>query len=326
MKAFVTGATGFVGSHLADKLLESGFDVSCLIRETSNLRWLQNKNIKLIKGTLFDKDKLKNELKDSDYVFHSAGVVKAKNKQGYIRGNVEATKSLIEIAYEANPRLKKFIHISSQAVCGPNPDDNPIDENYKPKPITTYGATKLQAEEEVKKFKAKIPVNIIRPPAIFGPRDNEILIYFKTFQNGLNSIIGFGKKYLSLVYVEDLINGILLAAEKGIPGETYFICSDRAYDWDEISTVTSWILSKNPIKIKIPHWLVYTSGFFAEFFSLFSSKASTLNLEKCRDITRKNWVCSNAKAKRELGFIEEFTLEEGFRKTIEWYKEKKWLK
>ena len=326
MKAFVTGATGFLGSHIADRLLDMGFEVSCFIRGSSNTRWIQNKKINLVEGTLFQKNKLSEVLKDTDYIFHSAGVVKAKNKRGYIYGNVETTKSLIEIAYNANPNLKKFIHISSLATCGPNPDNRPIDENYNPKPITTYGRTKLQAEYEVLKYKDKIPINIIRPPAIFGPRDTEILIYFKTFQKGLNSIIGFGKKYLSLIYVEDLVNGIMLAAEKGKDGEIYFISSDNAYNWNEISEVTSKILEKKPFKIRIPHWVVYTSGFFAEIFSLFSSKAPTLNIEKCKDITRKNWVCSNEKAKRELGFTEKYTLEESFTKTIEWYQEHKWLK
>jgi len=325
MKAFVTGGTGFVGSHLIDKLLEKEYQVTCLIRETSNLKWLKNKNIELINASIFDKEKLIDVLKDKDYIFHVAGVVKAKNKNGYYKGNVLATKTLLEACYIANPKLKKFIHISSLATCGPNPNGNPIDEKYNPKPITTYGRTKLQAEEEVLKYKDKFPINIIRPPAIFGPRDTEILIYFKTFQKGLNSIIGFKKKHLSLIYVEDLIHGILLSAEKGINGETYFISSDKGYDWDEISDVTSKILNKKPFKIYIPHSLVYTVGTMAEAFSVFSSKAPTLNIEKCKDIT-KNWVCSNNKAKIELGFNENFTLEESFKKTIEWYKNNNWLK
>ena len=326
MKAFVTGATGFVGSHLADRLLTLGFDVYCLRRKTSNIRWLQGKNVKFVDGDLFDNEVLGKVLIDVDYVFHVAGVVKSKSKDGFYRGNTLATKNLIELTYKSNPKIKKFVFVSSQAVCGPNPDDKPITEEYIPRPITTYGITKLKSEEEVLKFKDKIPVSIVRPPAIFGPRDTEILIYFKTFSKGLNSIIGFGDKYLSLVYVDDLIDGIIAASgEKVKSGEIFFICSDSSYNWNEIAETTSIILNKKPVKIRIPHFVVFTVGAISQCLSAFSKNAATLNIEKCKDITRKRWVCSNEKAKRILGFNPANSLEEGFRKTINWYKENNWL-
>lgn len=327
MKALITGSTGFVGSHLADSLLEKGYEVYCLIRKTSNLRWLKGKNVHFVEGDLFSNDVLSKTIKNMDYIFHVAGVVKAKNKEGFLRGNYQATKNLLELTLENNPNIKKFIHISSGAVCGPNPDDKPMDELYNPKPVTTYGITKRMAEEEVIKYKDKFPVVIIRPPAVFGPRDTEILVYFKTFAKGLNSVIGFKEKYLSLVYVEDLVNGILLAAEKNTEsGSIYFICSDKEYNWNDIGNITSKLLGKKALKLRIPHWLVYTVGANAQFFSIFSKNAATLNLEKCLDITRKKWVFSNEKAKKELGFKEKYSLEESFRKTIDWYKEMNWIK
>jgi dihydroflavonol-4-reductase len=327
MKAFITGATGFVGSHLVDRLLEKGYDVFCLVRKTSNLQWLKDKNIHLVEGDLFSNDVLAATIKDMDYIFHVAGVVKSKDKAGFEKGNFLATKNLLELTLKNNPNIKKFIHISSGAVCGPNPDDKPMDEKYEPKPKTTYGITKKMAEDEVIKFKDKLPVVIIRPPAVFGPRDTEIFIYFKTFAGGLNSVIGFKEKYLSLIYVDDLVNGIILAAEKNTAsGSIYFICSDKEYNWNEIGNTTSKLLGKKAIKLRIPHWLVYTVGAIAQSFSIFSKKAATLNLEKCFDITRKKWVFSNEKAKKELGFKEQFSLEESFGKTIDWYKEMKWLK
>jgi dihydroflavonol-4-reductase len=327
MKAFITGATGFVGSHLADRLLEKGYDVFCLIRKSSNLQWLKGKNVRLVEGDLFSNDLLAATIKDMDYIFHVAGVVKSKDKAGFEKGNYLATKNLLELTLKNNPNIKKFIHISSGAVCGPNPDDSPINEEYEPKPKTTYGITKKMAEDEVIKFKNQFPVVIIRPPAVFGPRDTEIFIYFKTFSGGLNSVIGFKEKYLSLIYVDDLVNGIILSAEKEtVSGSIYFICSDKEYNWNEIGNVTSKLLEKKAIKLRIPHWLVYTVGAIAQFFSVFSKKAATLNLEKCFDITRKKWVFSNEKAKKELGFKEQYSLEESFGKTIDWYKEMKWLK
>jgi dihydroflavonol-4-reductase len=326
MKAFVTGATGFVGSHLVDKLLADNYEVFCLKRKTSNIKWLRDKNVTFIEGDLFNNQELENVLKQVDYVFHVAGVIKSKNKDGFYKGNTEATKNLIEITYKVNPKLKRFVHISSLAVCGPNPDDKPITEDYIPKPITTYGLTKQLAEKEVLKFRDKLPVTIVRPPAIFGPRDTEILIYFQTFNKGLNSIIGFNDKYLSLVYIDDLIQGIMLSAKENIKsGEIYFISSDGEYNWDQIANTTSEIMKKKAIKIRIPHFVVFTVGFFAQMFSVFSKNAATLNLEKCVDITRNRWVCSNAKAKMEINYSPEYSIKEGFEKTIDWYKENGWL-
>lgn len=327
MKAFITGATGFVGSHLVDSLLEKKYEVYCLIRKTSNLRWLKDKNVQFIEGDLFSNDILSAVIKEMDYVFHIAGVVKSKDKAGFEKGNYLATKNLLELTYKNNPNLKKFIHISSGAVCGPNPDDKPMSETYEPKPKTTYGITKKMAEDEVLKYKDKLYVVIVRPPAVFGPRDTEILVYFKTFSKGLNSVIGFSEKYLSLIYVEDLIHGIILAAEKDtVSGSIYFICSDKEYNWNDIGNITSKLLCKKAVKVRVPHWVVYSVGAISQFFSIFSKKAATLNLEKCFDITRKKWVFSNDKAQKELGFKEKYTLEESFGKTIDWYKEMKWIK
>ena len=326
MKALVTGATGFVGSHLVDKLIEKNYEVYCLKRKTSSTKWLDGKNVKYVEGDLFSNEALESCIKDMDYVFHVAGVVKAKNKEGFYHGNSDSTKNLLEIAYKVNPGLKKFIFVSSLAACGPAKTDKPVDESTVPDPITTYGLSKLKAEEEVFKYRDKFPISIVRPPAVFGPRDTEILIYFKTFSKGLNSVIGFDAKYLSLVYVEDLADGIILAAENNIAdGQKYFVCFDKAYNWDEIGSLTSKLLGKKALKIRLPHSVLYSVGYLAELFSTFSSKPATLNIEKCKDITQLRWVCSNEKAKQELGFKAKYSLEESFKKTIDWYKEMRWI-
>ncbi|MEO6696255.1 MAG: NAD-dependent epimerase/dehydratase family protein [Ignavibacteria bacterium] len=326
MKALVTGATGFVGSHLVDKLLEKGYEVYCLRRNTSSVKWLEGKNVQYVNGDLFSNEALEKCIKDMDYIFHVAGVVKSKTKEGFFRDNYESTKNLLEITAKVNPGLKKFIFISSLAATGPALTEKPTDENTKPNPITTYGASKLKAEEEVLKYNDKFPVTVISPPAVFGPRDTEILIYFKTFSKGLNSVIGFDAKYLSLVYVEDLADGIVLAAEiEAANGQKYFLCFDKAYNWDDIGSITSKLLGKKAFKIRLPHSVIYSVGYLAELFSTFSKNPATLNLEKCKDITQLRWVCSNGKAKRELGFNPKYTLEKSFKKTIDWYKEMKWI-
>lgn len=326
LKALITGATGFVGSHLADRLIEKNYDVYCLKRKSSSTKWLDGKNLNFIEGDLFSNDVLEKCISEMDFVFHVAGVVKAKTKEDYFRGNYESTKNLLEITSKVNPGLKKFIHISSLAATGPALSETPVNEKTIPHPITSYGLSKLKAEEIVLKHKDTMNVCIVSPPAVFGPRDAEILIYFKTFYKGLNSVIGFDKKYLSLVYVEDLVEGIVLTAEnEKANSQKYFVCMDNAYNWDQIGDVTSKLFGKKALKIRLPHSVVYTVGYFAEFFSKFSDKTATLNLEKCRDITQLRWTCSNEKIKNELGFKCNYSIEAGFKKTIDWYKEMKWI-
>lgn len=327
MRAFVTGATGFVGSHLVDLLLKKGFEVSCLIRKTSSVKWLEGKNVTFIEGDLYTNEALEKAVKDTDYVFHVAGVVKAKNTEGFERGNNLATRNLIEITARVNPGIKKFVHVSSLAVCGPNPDSEPLTEEYIPKPITTYGRTKREAEKEVLKFRDKIPVVIVRPPAIYGPRDTEVFIYFKTFKSGLNSIIGFDDKYLSLIHVKDLVQGIYLAGVKETKsGDIFFITSDKEYNWDDVGKAASKVMNKKAIKIRVPHFIVFAVGGIMEFIYKFTKSVPTLNIEKCYDITRAGWFASNKKAKEILGFKQEYSLEEGFRDTYEWYKNEGWIK
>lgn len=327
MKAFITGATGFVGSHLVDLLLENGIEVYCLRRKTSSIKWLQGKKVNYVFGDIYSNEVLEEAIKDVDYVFHVAGLVKAKNKEAFERGNNLATKNLIEITARVNPNIKKFVHVSSLAVCGPNIGDEPLTEEFIPRPITTYGITKREAEKEVLKFRDKIPVVIVRPPAIYGPRDTEIFVYFKTFSGGLNSIIGFGDKYLSLLHINDVVNGIYLAAIKETKsGDVFFISSDIEYNWDDISKAASKAMNKKAIKLRVPHFIVYTVGAISELIYMFSKSAPTLNLEKCKDLTRSGWFASNLKAKKILGFNESFSLEEGFKDTYEWYKKEGWLK
>jgi dihydroflavonol-4-reductase len=325
VKSFVTGATGFVGSHLVDRLIKEEHQVFCLVRKTSNTRWLNNKPVTLINESI-ESEFVKDILAKTDFVFNVAGVVKAKDYDSYYQGNVVPTRKLLEIISLVRPDLKRFVHISSQAVCGPNPDDNPIDETYEPHPITSYGKTKLMAEKEVLKKSNEIKTVILRPSAIFGPRDTEILVYFKTFLKGLNAVIGFTEKYLSLIYIEDFIDAIYKVAVSNLKsGEIFFVSSDKAYSWQNIGSVTSKVVGRRALKLRIPHWLVYTVGTISELYSLICRKAVTLNLEKCKDITRKRWVCSNKKIKSVVGWNEQYSLEEAFKITIDWYKSMNWL-
>ena len=324
--AVVTGSNGFIGSHLVDLLIKEGFLVRCIVRESSNLRWLDGKDIEIIKCGLFDKAGLEAALKNADYIYHVAGVVKSKTKEGYYKGNVETTRNLLDVALEQNKNLNRFVIVSSQTVTGPSLNSKPVNEETECEPLTTYGKSKYEAEKLALGYKDKLPITICRAPAVYGERDTEIFIYFQNFAKGITTKIGLDKKLISLIHVADLVEGLYMAAmsEKAI-GEIYFISSEKYYLWDEINSITSTVLNKKAIKILVPHFLVYTLAAIAQFFSLFSSKAATLNLEKAKDLVQHAWICDTSKAMRDFGYRQNVSIEEGVKRTCDWYKEMKWI-
>jgi nucleoside-diphosphate-sugar epimerase len=324
--AVVTGANGFVGSHLVDLLLDKGFIVRCITRKSSNLRWLEGKNIEIFDTGLFDKDGLRKAIKNAHYIFHVAGVVKSKKPEGYFRGNVDTTRNLLEIALENKSTIKRFVVVSSQTVTGPSYDGKPVNEETECKPITTYGRSKLEEEKLAMSFSDKLPVTICRAPAVYGERDTEIFIYFNTFSKGLTTTIGFNKKALSLIYVTDLVEGIYLSSisEKAI-GQIYFVSSEKFYTWNEINKITADVLGKKALVVKVPHFLVYTIAAIAQFFAIFSKNAATLNIEKAKDITQQYWICDTSKAIKDFGYRQNISAEEGIKRTITWYKKMKWI-
>ncbi len=324
--SLVTGASGFVGSHLVDKLLELNHNVRIIARKESKLKWIDTSRVEIFNCDYENISLLKEALSNVDYIFHVAGVIKAKSKDIYYKGNVEVTRNLLKATKEANTNLKKFVFISSQAASGPGFENQPKTEEMECNPVTTYGKSKLEAEKVVKSYEGEIPFTIIRPSAVYGPRDPEILLFFQTLKKGIQPMVGFSEKYVSLVHVQDLIEGILLAAfSESSLNQTYFISSEKGYGWEEIGNLSSKILGKRVIKIRIPHFMVYSVAAISQFLSYFKNEATILNLEKAREMVQSNWVCSVEKAKKELGYSQKINLEDGIKQTVDWYIKNNWL-
>ncbi|MFC2084909.1 NAD-dependent epimerase/dehydratase family protein [Bacteroidota bacterium] len=324
--AVITGANGFIGSHLVDYLIVQKNRIKCITRKTSNIRWLKNKPVEIFDCGLFDKNKLRVVLEDCDVLYHVAGVVKAKSEEGYYTGNVETTKNLLDTILEVNPNIKRIVILSSQTAVGPSTGGQPVNEDSIPNPITTYGKSKLEQEELVRSYMDKLPITIVRAPAIYGERDTEIYLVFKTYKHGLMTLIGFNKKLVSLIHVTDLVKGIYLAAqnEKAV-NQTYFISSKEFYNWRQVGDIIGKELGRKALTISIPHFIVYSIAGIAQFFSMFSNKAATFNIEKAKDFVQEFWTCDISKAEKELGYTQEISIEEGVRRTIGWYKENNWL-
>jgi dihydroflavonol-4-reductase len=324
--AFVTGGTGFIGSHLIDRLLSKGYHVRALVRNPNKLGFLNGLPIEIIEGDLFSNSSLEKGIEGAQYVYHVAGLVAAKSKMQFYRGNRDATRNIIEITSRVNPNVKKFVFISSQTAVGPGKGMTPVTESTLPNPLTTYGKSKLASELEVLKFKDKLRVTILRVSAVYGPRDSATFDYFKSAYMGLELLIGFRETYVSLVHSTDLVSGIILAGEKEIAnGQTYFIGSEQYYTWNEIGYVTKNVLNKKLFRVRVPKPMVFVIAGISGLTSKFKKKPSVLNFEKAFDLTQDNWCCDISKAKNELGYRQEVTLADGVKETITWYLDNKWM-
>ncbi len=327
MKSLVTGGNGFIGSHLVEHLLRKGHQVRCLVRKSSDLRWLRDLKVEFVYGDLFDLNALGEAVKGVDYVYHSAGVTKAKKPDGYYRGNTTGTRNILHAALGHAPKLKRLVQISSQTAAGPSPTSTPINEDVTPHPITTYGKSKWKAERECVLLMPKLPVTIVRAPAVYGQRDKDIFEFFNTMSKGLQPMVGFSEKLVSLIHVTDLVRGIVMAGEsERSMGQTYFISSSRLYGWKEIGEVARTALGRGAFRIRIPEAGVYVIAAFAELFSLFSSAPALINFEKARDMVQDYWTCDSSRAKRDFGYEQKVTLEEGISATVAWYRAQGWLK
>ncbi len=328
MKALVTGATGFIGSQIVDYLLERGYQVRCTVRKTSNLRWLKDKPIELVEAGLSDLNALKEAVKGVDYVYHIAGLTAAKDYDTFLKVNRDGTLNILKAIEEANPNIKRYLHCSSQTVHGPAESfDKPTAEDMPLNPITSYGKSKKAGEDEVAKYMDKFPITIVRPPAVYGPRDEDILGIFKAVNMGIGTLIGFKPQHVSLIHSYDLARGIIEAAESdNTVGKAYFVSSEEIYSWGQVMPIMKDALGKNFfIPIRIPHFLVLAIAGISGFFGKFMKNPPVFNYEKGIDFIQENWICSVERAKKDFGYRQKVSLEDGMKLTADWYREHKWL-
>lgn len=326
IKVVVTGGSGFIGSHTAEHLVAQGCRVQCLLRpRQSSDGWLRGLPVERLHVELTDPRALRPILRDADYVVHIAGRTKARRREEFYRDNVIVTRSLLSAAADSRA-LKNFCHVSSLTVVGPSPDGRPLTEEASYSPITAYGFSKMQAEEVCREFAGRLPIVILRPPAVYGPRDRDILEIFRWVRRGIAPVMGSSGKTLSLIHVTDLARGLVLALTSAVtPGKTYFISDGVLRSYRELIGILAGFLRVKPRFLRVPAPFLQVAACVSECWSWLGSAPPVLNLDKVRDLLAPHWICDSNLLRAETGFEAEIPIEAGLRATWEWYTAHGWL-
>lgn len=325
MLALVTGANGFVGSHLVDELLAQGMDVRVIVRPTSNLRWLPTERIEVMTGQLHSEDDIKAATQDVDVIYHVAGTLVAPDMEGFRKVNVRPTRLLME-AVRGRESFDRFVLVSSQGASGPSFDGEPLTEESPCKPISDYGVTKLEGEEVAKTLMGDVPTTIVRPSAVYGPRDENFLKIFNGVKRGFLPRFGKAERYTNLVQVQDLAKGIIISGQRSETlGELYFLSNRPIYSYDEfVSEIVRCVGTKcrRPV---VPNAALDLAALFAKVQKTVTGKTGLLDSQRIETIKARFWTASTAKMERDFGWVPPTALPEGIQATTQWYREQGWL-
>lgn len=321
--AVVTGASGFVGSHVVDELLRQGARVRAVVRGSSSRRWLEGKPVELADAALDDSRALGAALEGADWVVHAAGVIRARSAAEFHECNVLGTERLLRAAAESH--VRRFLFVSSQAASGPSVDGRPVTEEHRPHPISAYGESKLRAEQLVLMAADRLQISVIRPPAVYGPRDTAILKAFVAGKRHLEPVLRRGGRF-SIVHAADLATAAwaALTHEKAV-GEVFFACEPDATDYEELGASIREALGTWTVRVALPSWALTTIALGAEAWARAAGQAPLLSREKLREIAAGDWLCSSRKIRERLGWEPRVGLREGIRATADWYREAGWL-
>jgi nucleoside-diphosphate-sugar epimerase len=272
-----------------------------------------------------DSDALSPLLADAEYVVHAAGVTKAAKESEFVRGNVDTTRALLRALCHGRP-IKKYCHVSSLAAVGPSPGPDPIDESAVARPITPYGSSKLAAEEVCHTMSSELPIVIVRPPAVYGPRDHDVFHLFRWVSFGLYPHTGPAEKELSLIHVRDLARAINQATvHEHSAGETFFAANERPYLQRDVADLVASVMGKRVLHFRVPQWIASVIAALSQLAVHPFGKPAMFSFDKIRDLYEMRWTCSAQRIRTEVGFVPELSLEEGIRDTVGWYRKNGWL-
>ena len=330
----ITGAGGFIGGFLVEEALKRGYDTWAAVRATTSREFLQDKRIHFIELDYDDQDRLEETLRDHmgewgrwDYIVHNLGVTKSTNYIDFERVNHGYLRALVDALQATNMTPDVFLMMSSLSVMGPGDEKTykPISSIDVPLPNTYYGVSKLKAETYLQSLEG-FPYTIFRCTGVYGPHERDYYLMIKSIKRGFDFSVGFSKQMLTFIYVKDLVVGVMDALERGPLHKAYFISEDKAYTQQEFRKIVCEELGKKfVIPVTCPLWLVKIVCSVAEWVGKVTLKASTLNRDKFKILKQRNWQCDTSEARRDFNFNPKYSLREGIREAIAWYREAGWL-
>ncbi len=332
-RVLVTGASGFIGSHLVDALLARGDEITALARKTSRLERLRELGLRLAYGDLNDPESLRGAVAGQSTVYHAAGRTRALRAELLYRVNRDGTGNLARAcAEQANPSV--LVMVSSLAAAGPSPPDRPRTETDPPHPVSQYGRSKRQAEEAAGQFASGVPITVVRPPMVLGEADpNGVALFRAVARTGVHVVPGWSPRTFSVIYAGDLARLIILAAERGRrlapPGSPdasaaagcYFAACEERPTYGQLGRMVGTALGRPRVRVlRVPMPLVWLVAAGTEAASHLRRRPLYLMFDKYREVAAGSWVCSPQRAADELGFAVRTPLPERLRQTAEWYR------
>ena len=321
--AALTGGTGFVGSHLAEGLLAAGYRVRALVRRSSEASWLAGLEVDLAGGDIRDPASLAPFVAGAELVVHAAGQTSARSLADYRASNSTGTRNLADAVRTAGNPEAHVILVSSQAAAGPSPDGSPVRPEARGRPVSSYGWSKLEGEDEIRS--SGLPFTILRPSAIYGPRETAIRDLFIAASYGFVPLLAGGAGRVQLVYVADVVGAVVAAAARGPRGETLFVAHPEVLDYRLVAETLARLRTPPAHLVPVPAALIRLAGVAVGLFSRFGKGPPVFNDEKATEILQPAWLCDVTPTQAALGNPLTTAFSEGAARTWDWYRSEGWL-
>jgi len=326
MKVLVTGATGFVGSHLAETLVRQGAEVTALVRSPGKARLLGELGVRQVQGSLGDREALLAAARGQDAIFHVAGLVAARDESEFLSANRDGTTNLIEAAL-ATGQQPRFVLVSSMAAGGPSPKGAPRTGQEPAAPVTAYGRSKLAGEDELRR--SSLPWTILRPPMVYGPRDTEVLKVFRLARTGIVPVFGDGSQELSAIYGPDLAAALVAAARSPATiARTYYACHPEVFSSGAFVTAVGHAVRGKAGRtrlVPLPPWLARGVLGLTGTVARLAGEATILTPDKANEFFQPAWTGDPSALTRDTGWSPKHGIESGLGVTAEWYRQEGWL-